>query len=318
MTLARPMADFEVATMTLSILSFKEAVGGPMVLMTDIAGSKWSHSTGIASLYDHVEVMDPIDHRIDTNVFWAAGKIQALSKMRAPVISIDLDAVLLTKLSPLKDLHILHTEPQNWEAYGYNPLWELLYKLTANPGVGVGPTRWQPYNTAIAAFFDQDLLDEYCRVAGRLMLAGSGAGLDSKYRLIIKGSGKDVPVTEMVTAEQLSLCAVADKMEKSVKAITELTFDGDHHPKRNGKAWHLWNSKRFYQQHGRAREAFLTGAMEEIWSHAKAKCSLEMLIQRIAHSTGLPTIRVLDANTGVARWSRAGEWFGPGEEVERL
>jgi hypothetical protein len=315
LTFNRPMADYEVATMALSALAYRVLVGGKMILATDQAGYEYVTKTGLDALYDEIRVVTVPDW-VDTQIFWAAGKIFALSQLvddRCPVVSIDLDAVLNARLNPLYDLHILHKEPQSWDAYRWNPMWQRLASLTATDREIELPPRWVPYNTAVAGFFCNDLLDEYVRVATKMMRNPPRVlGVT-----VPAASGKLIPVTAMVTAEQLALSAVAQMLGSRVAEITKLDTEKDH-PAPSAKVFHLWNSKRFYDQHGRAREAYLTTVMEEIYQIILRAPRMEMAVQQMLHATNLPTIRVVDGNVGAVRWSHAGEWIGPGEEVVRL
>jgi hypothetical protein len=308
-SLRRIPDDCEIATMVLSALAYKENVG-PIMLAADIQALTFCTWTGIADLYDHVERVE-VDSRINTKKFWAAIKIYALGMVEAPCISVDLDAMILRRPYPWYDVVALHTEPIEWEAYSWHNMWDDLWSRLKN-----GSRRVAPLNTAVAAFYDNDLLREYVSTAKALMINGTKRPISKASQISIGESGSEVPVTEMVFAEQYALAVVAETMKKRVGTITTLC-EKLNHPKRVNTAMHLWNSKAFYRKHGRANDLYMTWAMDQIWSLVRGT-KREPLFQAIAHKCDLPTIRVVDGNTGVVRWSRYGEWFGPGEEVERL
>ena len=301
--------ECEIVTMVLSALTYKEKVG-PIMLAADIHGLSFCTWTGISNIYDRVEHVE-VDSRINTDTFWAAIKIYALGMIKAPCISVDLDAVLMRRPSPWYDVVALHSEPIEWEAYSWTNMWEDLWSRLKN-----GSKRVAPLNTAVAAFYDNELLEKYVSTAKALMINGTKRPISKSSQINIGESGSKVPVTEMVFAEQYSLAVIAESMKKRVGVITTLCEKLEH-PTPNSTAIHLWNSKRFYRKHGRAHELYMTWAMEQIWRLVKGTKN-EPYIQAIAHKCNLPTIRVVDGNTNIIRWSRHGEWFGPGEVVERL
>jgi len=311
-TLGRCMDEVELATMLLSVLTYKANIG-PMTLAVDTGGLHFACAVGLNKLYDDVMPIE-IPPGIDKFTFWAAGKLVALSRMSGHVISVDLDAVLYRKPSPLIDLHGLHYEPISWATYGWNPMWETAGQL-------LGANGWQrlaPINVAVAAFYNEDLRDQYTNLAIKLMQICSrpNGGIPDSYKVSVGGSGSATPVAEMVFAEQYLLAVVAQSMNCSVRCIGDLDIGKDHMVP-SKKAYHLWNSKRFYAKHDRAREMYLTNVMEEIYQLVSGQPE-ESTVQGIIHKLGLPTIRVVDGNAPAVRWSRAGEWFGPGEEVVRL
>ncbi len=306
----KPLEDFEIATMMLSALAYRDMIG-PIMLCCDELGQEFAESTGISKLYDGVLRLR-IDPKINQDTYWAAGKIAALNLLKAPCILVDLDAVLWKRPSTWNDVNVLHDEPRHWEVYAWNSLWseaEDIIKTTELPCVS-------PLNTAILGFNDQEILEEYRHLAESLMIRGSIKGVTAAHKVLIKGSGRDLPITEMVFAEQYSLPMLAAVMKKRVGKITTLDIAADH-PVKNKTAFHLWNSKRFYAKHGRAREVYLSWVMDEIWNIVEGTND-ESIVRAIANKLNLPTIRVIDGNTDAVRWSRQGEWFGPGEIVTRL
>ena len=309
MVLKKFPVDYEIATMVLSAVVYKRNIG-PIILCADSKASDFAEWSGLSRLYDDIRHIW-IDPRINQEIFWAAGKIASLGLAKSPCIVVDLDAVLWKRPSAWDDVTVLHEEPCNWEAYQWNTMWnhaEDLLRVDSLPRVA-------PLNTAIVAFNDMDLIKEYRNLAEGLMIRATKSGV-SGHKVSIKGSGNELPVTEMVFAEQYSLAMLAHNMGKRVGKITALDIASEH-PVKNRTALHLWNSKRFYNQHERAREAYLSWAMEQVWNLVKGT-SQESAVQRIAHTLNLPTIRVVDGNTDAVRWSRQGEWFGPGEIVTRL
>jgi hypothetical protein len=299
----RPMADYELVTMMLSALVYKKRIG-KMTLFTDEAGYRWASRTWMLSLYDDHKYIE-VPKSIDKRVFWAAGKLVAMSKMKAPCVSVDLDAVLFERPNLISDVVALHPEPFEWEVYGWSPFKSRIYEE-----VGAEfESFWQhpPANVGVLAINDEFLRSTYTKTALMLMMEESTHPVTPPSTVIhVEG----VPVTQMVLAEQYLISAIATKQDKHMSFITDLDVENQHMvPTR--KAMHLWNSKRFYAKHTRAREQYISWALTQI--HAIAGES--EAVNRIVRDNGLPTVLVIDGNTGVRRWSYKGEWNGPGEVV---
>ena len=310
MVLKKFPIDYEIATMVLSAIVYKRNIG-PIIFCGDSKAVDFMEWSGLSNLYEDIRYIY-VDPRINQETFWAAGKIASVGITKGPRIIIDLDAVIWNKPSAWDDVTVLHEEPKYWESYSWNSMWEHARDLI---GIKSCP-RVHPLNTAILALNDEKLANEYQYIAEALMIRASMKGVKVGSKVSIKGSGSDVPVTEMVFAEQYSLAMLAHSRGVRIGKITSYDPASDH-PVKNRNAIHLWNSKRFYNKHDRAREAYLSWAMEQIWSLVSGT-QQESIVQGIAHTLGLPTIRVVDGNSNAVRWSRQGEWFGPGETVVRL
>ena len=81
--------DFEILTTILSALKWREK-NGNIKMVTDSIGAQYYKKTGLDVIWNSVEnILDNVD--VNSNVFWAAGKIFALKEQNAPVAMIDTD-----------------------------------------------------------------------------------------------------------------------------------------------------------------------------------------------------------------------------------
>ncbi len=102
--------DFELLTTILSALKWREK-NGPITMITDSAGQEFYKNAGITKIWDGVEnLLDDVD--VNPDVFWAAGKIFALSRQEAPIAMIDTDFIVWEKIDPdeLSDVTVIHFE----------------------------------------------------------------------------------------------------------------------------------------------------------------------------------------------------------------
>ena len=84
--------DFEILTTILSALKWREK-NGNIKMVTDSIGAQYYKKTGLDVIWNSVEnILDNVD--VNSNVFWAAGKIFALKEQNAPVAMIDTDFVV--------------------------------------------------------------------------------------------------------------------------------------------------------------------------------------------------------------------------------
>lgn len=304
----RPLPDFEVATMILSIRAYQKNVGD-ITLFADEAGMKWAIKNKIAHLYNDTKQIG-VDERIDRKKFWAAGKLVAWSRMKAPCVSVDIDAVLYSKPSMFSDIVALHPEPFEWDVYSGSLLRDKVDNLTGLNYCGPRDEH-PPANVGILCINDDEFRQNYTDAALLLMFSESTyPAMSDDESITING----VPVTQMVLAEQYLLSSLATAKEKSMSFISDLDVMANHMVPTK-KAFHLWNSKRFYQQHARAREVYINRVLEELYTMG---AFMDPAVASAVFVNGLPSVRVVDANSGKARWSYSGEWTGPGETVKNF
>lgn len=301
----RTIRDFEIATLILSVKAYQKFVG-PITLFADERGMKWAIKNKIASLYtDCREIRVP--EYVDRRKFWAAGKIEAWSRMQAPCVSVDIDAVLYETPSIFKDIVALHSEPDELQVYKRSRLRTKIDEMTGKASCEYSSKfLYPPANVGVLCINDDAFRNRYASMSMDMMIRESSSPLMQDYETIqVNG----VPVTQMVLVEQYLLSALATAKGTSMSFIGELQTDNEHMLP-NKAAFHLWNSKRYYAIHSRARERYIEFVIDEL-SRIGAMDSCGSVLAE----NGLPTVQVTDGNTLRTRWSYRGEWTGPGDQA---
>lgn len=93
-------ADFELLCMVLSALKWREK-NGKIKLYTDSAAMRFYEKEVLQEIWDggiDTHSLQSDKHDIDYRIFWAAGKLIALSNETSPVATIDTDMILWNEL----------------------------------------------------------------------------------------------------------------------------------------------------------------------------------------------------------------------------
>ena len=294
--------DYELVSLIASVFYYK-AHSGPMYLVADRRGIDYLTSIRLIALYDKVIELE-VDNKINPSIFWAAGKIFSHAQMPCPSVSVDMDAIVWKPVYHVANSSVavgLHTEPNDWPTYRNK------WPSIVGPWSNVNPKGVEPINTCIIAFLDSDFKKQYIDSCLLFMRSLSSLNISSQKINWIHGPSY---VDEMVFAEQMILPLIAKKMNRLITTVTSYNRFNDHISE-NSKVTHLWNSKRSYRDHFRAREAFIHD-MIDMLIHAFPKS------RKFIASSGIATIAIRDSNTGAIRYSKKGECVLPGEEIEYL
>ena len=143
---------------------------GPIRMLTDKAGYEYIMTTPLKDAYD--EILPMLDTRccgIVPTKFWAAAKIQALSRLSVPCALFDMDMIITRPLDLSGEPVVACCHEQNSDAV-YPPL----SHFRTRPGYSF-PAEWsedaRPLNTAFVYFGDAGLKDYYTRESFRFMIA---------------------------------------------------------------------------------------------------------------------------------------------------
>lgn len=298
------MPDYEVLTLIISAVSYKKN-NGPIHLYTDSRGYEWFNRKGLLFLYDDVHViLDSINPNINPEVFWAAGKVFAYSRCPAPCVSVDMDAIIWQKLPIYRDDAVaLHPEPTNWGGYRNSDKFKLW---------GFEDWDWNTTaaNVGVLIFNDQRLKDFYTDKSLEFMARYSNRGDFNLPYTGLFGPNVTTYVDEMIFAEQRLLMMSASKLDRTVGFIAGFDMEMEH-VQTNPVVSHLWNSKRGYKVHQRAKETYCNYLLNHALTHYPE------VFERLAKLKICACI-VRDANVPVVRFSQAGEWALPGETIVRL
>ena len=236
--------DFEILTTILSALKWREK-NGSIKMVTDSVGKEFYIKNGMDKLWDGgIEtVLDDIHE--DAYMFWAAGKLHALSCEIAPVAVIDTDFIVWDEIlfDRLPALSVIHDEDLYPDVYPDAGSFKMKEGYRLNPD-----WNWniKALNTAFYIIKDDVLLKEYTKSAVEFM----DNALDC-----------DDPLTYMVFAEQRLLHMEAQRLGKEVKCLStleKLFKDGD------GWFTHIWGMKQQMRDNNELRHEFCRRCINRI------------------------------------------------------
>ena len=151
--------------------------------------------------------MDSINHLVNNEIFWAAGKIYALSMEKGPIAMIDTDFIIWQSLDTCikeSSLAVIHREGIDPFVYPDKDYFNLKDGYNFD-----NQWNWEvePCNTAFAYFNDEKFIKEYTKASIEFM---ENAKVD------------DNRITNMVFAEQRIISMVADKMNLKIYEMETL------------------------------------------------------------------------------------------------
>ena len=234
--------DFEILTTILSALKWREK-NGSITMITDSVGKEYYEKTGLDVIWDSVEnALDDVD--VNPDVFWAAGKIFALSRQKAPVAMIDTDFIVWETINPdsLSDVTVIHYEDLYPDVYPPKEHFNMKdYSFDED-----FDWRLKACNTAFCVIKNDDLLKYYT---------------EQSIKFMRNTDEKDDRLTYMVFAEQRLLPMCAKKLNKSVAAFSDLKrlFE-------NGENCftHTWGMKQQMRDNGALRYDFCRRCINRI------------------------------------------------------
>ena len=236
--------DFEILTTILSALKWREK-NGSIKLVTDRAGRDFYIKNGMASLWDDGidTVLDSITE--DASVFWAAGKLHALSREAASVAVIDTDFIVWDEIlfDRLGALTVIHDEDLYTDVYPDKSYFNMKDGYCFD-----NSWDWniKALNTAFYVIKDNDLLYEYTSEAIRFMNSADNT---------------DDQLCYMVFAEQRLLGMVAAKQGKETGCFSTLEKLFKHG---EGYFTHIWGMKQQMRDNDELRYAFCRRCIDRI------------------------------------------------------
>lgn len=217
---------FELLTTALSALLWRRE-NGCIYMICDSVAQRYYDGLGLSFLWDGgiLPLLDAMPAEINPMAFWAAGKLYALSAMRAPCVMIDTDFIVWKPLAPLLaglDAAAIHAEDIAPDIY---PGPEKLGQAGNFPFHAFDWTV-QPMNTALAYFGTDAFRIFYTDIAIQFMRSAPNA---------------DDVLTYMVFAEQRLLAMCAAKQHARIQTLSRLValFDGTQ----DGYYTHIWGFK---------------------------------------------------------------------------
>jgi len=237
--------DYELLVLMLSALKWKQ-LNGPIKLITDSLGAAFFAANGLESLWsDPIDTtLDNIDDGIDPFLFWAAGKLYALSKMPCPCVMLDTDMIIWREIGNLFQQNVIaaHMESLSSPVYPKPDVFHM------NTGY-VFPQEWdfsiEPVNTAFLYMPDADLKNYYIRSAFAFMNSLERADVN--------------PAISMCFAEQriLPMCIEAKQGHIAYLIANQEMFSQRF-------VTHLWGHKKILSESPMERDLFCVKCVKRI------------------------------------------------------
>ena len=256
--------NFEILTTILSALKWREK-NGSIKMITDKVGADYYKSIGLDEIWDlGIDIaLDDINDKIDSNIFWAAGKLYALKIQKSPCVMIDTDFIVWENIeSILKDteVSVIHKEKISKEVYPDRDYFKFKngYSLDEELDWSVLPS-----NTAFIYISNDDFKNYYTKSAIDFM-----NNLECDHNKI----------TNMVFAEQrlISMCA----KRKNIEINEIMSLDTLFSMKQN-LFTHTWGYKREMRMDFNKRREFcircITRIIKDYPEYEKIIANIESL-----------------------------------------
>ncbi|WP_297994907.1 DUF6734 family protein [uncultured Clostridium sp.] len=219
--------DFEILTTIISALKWREK-NGNIKMITDEVGASYYKSIGLDIIWNlGIDIaLDDISDKVNSNIFWAAGKLYALKEQKSPCVMIDTDFIVWESIEDIlinSEVSVIHKENIIEAVYPNKEYFRFKngYSLDENFDWTVLPS-----NTAFAYISNDNFKDYYVKSAIDFM-----NNLDCN----------DDKITNMVFAEQrlISMCAKRKNIE-----INEIMSLDNLFSNNQNLFTHTWGHKR--------------------------------------------------------------------------
>lgn len=234
--------DFEILTTILSALKWREK-NGNIKMVTDSIGAQYYKKTGLDVIWNSVEnILDNVD--VNSNVFWAAGKIFALKEQNAPVAMIDTDFIVWEKIDEekLADVSVIHFENLYPDVYPPKEFFHMdNYEFDIDFDWNI-----KACNTAFCVIKNEQLLRYYT---------------DKSIEFMRHTSEQNDRLAYMVFAEQRMLPMCAKKLNMSIMSFSDLNRlfkNGDN------MFTHTWGMKQQMRDNAFLRDDFCRRCIKRI------------------------------------------------------
>ena len=240
--------DFEILTTILSALKWREH-NGSIKMVTDEIGADYYKKLGMESIWDlgiDVSFDTRIQDEINSDIFWAGGKIFALATQSTPCAMIDTDFIVWKSLKELlqdKEICTIHKEDIIPEVYPEIDHFNMKKDYVFNP-------KWDwsvlPCNTAFTYISNEKFKDYY-----------TTSSIDFMHNFN-KGNDR---ITNMVFAEQRLIAMCANYMNIEVNELVKLQelSDGNQH-----FFTHTWGYKNVMRQDYNKKKEFCIKCIRRI------------------------------------------------------
>lgn len=218
--------DFEILTTILSALKWRE-FNGNIKMITDERGAEYYKSLNIDTIWNkgiNVVLDKLISKEIDSNIFWAAGKIFALQSENTPCAMIDTDFIVWNNINDIlhdKEVCTIHSEDIT-DIYPFKNAFIMKDKYTFD---SEWDWRIKPQNTAFTYIANRGFKDYYTNSAIEFM------------KNLKVGDNR---IVNMVFAEQRLISMCSKKMNINIHEIFSLN---ELSRERQTLFTHIWGYK---------------------------------------------------------------------------
>ena len=238
------MSDYEILTFVLSVLEWQKHNGDAYLICDDTA-REYLDKKGIIKLFEDRVLGLEVDEAINPKVFWAAGKLFALSKLTRPMVMVDLDLIVWKNIDDLigdSDVYGIHREHIRPEVYP-----DKEYFKFKNGYEFPEDYDWDalPLNTALLYIKDIDFIHKYADKAIDFMYHTDESNENLKH---------------MVFAEQRLLPILAAKYNKSIKTM----FDVGENIGYQEYFTHVWGHKNILKYNDEEKQKFCSRIVNRI------------------------------------------------------
>ena len=195
------MQDYELLMLILSVASYQKS-NGPAKMYADEAALEYLESLSIDKCFKNGTELLTVPQGINPQMFWAAGKIEALRREQMPSVMIDTDLIVWKNLDyafdrDTTDIAVIHREDITESTYPDPHRFRMTeeYEFPADWDFTV-----RPANTALLFIKDNGFKNRY---------------VEHSMEFMRKSISDGDNLCHMVFAEQriLPMCAVAEQMK---------------------------------------------------------------------------------------------------------
>ncbi len=164
------MQDHDLACLMLSVAAY-ERYNGRTRLYADAQAKAWFEERGLCDIFSRGCELFSVPEDIDPVVFWAAGKLCALSLEEEPAVMLDTDLIVWRSIGKMlkdKNVAVIHREELNPEIYPDPGSFAMAedYRYPAGWDFFV-----RPANTALLFIREASFRDAYVKESLRFMKA---------------------------------------------------------------------------------------------------------------------------------------------------
>lgn len=238
------MHDFELLTFVLSAEMWKK-LNGTVSIIADDKALKYLEESGVLRLFNGDVKVLSVDKDINSQIFWAAGKLFALNMLEDCQAMVDLDLVVWKNMDyslEENDIYVIHREEITEHVYPDFTRFSVsnVYEYNKDWDKNVNPC-----NTALLCFNDLNFIKNYC---------------DESIHFMKNCNEMHDNLCPMVFAEQRLISIMAKQYNKKIGSIFPFASDIGN----QDIVTHIWGHKNILKFNYDERMKFCHKTIERI------------------------------------------------------